>query len=57
MATSTDESIAAGVLSGTTHEVTIEKLVYGGDGLARIGHQAVFVPFAAPGDRARIRIV
>lgn len=38
------------------YEVTIEKLVYGGDGLAHIGTQAVFVPFAAPGDQARIRI-
>lgn len=41
---------------GATHEVTIEKLVYGGDGLARIGAQTVFVPFAAPGDRLRVRI-
>ena len=42
---------------GEIHEVTIEKIVYGGDGLARIGVFTVFVPFAAPGDRARIRIV
>ncbi|HWQ35996.1 MAG TPA: class I SAM-dependent RNA methyltransferase [Blastocatellia bacterium] len=41
---------------GQLHEVTIEKLVYGGDGLAHIGTQAVFVPFAAPGDQLRIRI-
>lgn len=41
---------------GETHEVTIEKLVYGGDGLARIGTQAVFVPFAATGDRLLVRI-
>jgi len=38
------------------HDVTIEKLVYGGDGLAHIGTQAVFVPFAAVGDLLRIRI-
>jgi 23S rRNA (uracil1939-C5)-methyltransferase len=42
---------------GSVHEVTIEKLVYGGEGLARIGTQAVFVPLAAPGDRLRVRIV
>ena len=41
---------------GEIHEVTIEKLVYGGDGLARIGTQAVFVPFAAAGDLLRVRI-
>jgi 23S rRNA (uracil1939-C5)-methyltransferase len=42
---------------GATHEVVIEKLVFGGDGLARLGTQAVFVPFAATGDRLRVRIV
>lgn len=42
---------------GEIYEVTIEKIVYGGDGLARIGVFTVFVPFAAPGERARIRIV
>jgi 23S rRNA (uracil1939-C5)-methyltransferase len=41
---------------GEVHEVTIEKLVYGGDGLAHVGTQAVFVPFAAPGDSLRVRI-
>ncbi len=41
---------------GERHEVTIEKLVYGGDGLARIGTQAVFVPVAAVGDRLLVRI-
>lgn len=57
MATSTDEPTTPAVSIGTTHEVTIEKLVYGGDGLARIGNQTVFVPFAAPGDHVRLRIV
>jgi 23S rRNA (uracil1939-C5)-methyltransferase len=37
-------------------EVDVEKLVFGGDGLARFGAQIVFVPFAAPGDRLRIRV-
>lgn len=42
---------------GDRCEVGIEKLVYGGDGLARVSAQTVFVPGAAPGDRLRIRIV
>jgi 23S rRNA (uracil1939-C5)-methyltransferase len=42
---------------GEYHNVMIEKLVYGGDGLARIGSHAVFVPFAAAGDRLRVKIV
>jgi 23S rRNA (uracil1939-C5)-methyltransferase len=43
---------------GETIEVTIEKVIFGGDGLARIGQRfVVFVPFAAEGDRARVRIV
>jgi 23S rRNA (uracil1939-C5)-methyltransferase len=45
------------VAVGDLYEVEIEKLVYGGDGLAHIGTQAVFVPFAAAGDRLRVRIV
>ncbi|HEX5081765.1 MAG TPA: TRAM domain-containing protein, partial [Blastocatellia bacterium] len=45
------------VAIGESYEVAIEKLVYGGDGLAHIGSQAVFAPLAAPGDFARIRIV
>jgi 23S rRNA (uracil1939-C5)-methyltransferase len=44
------------VAVGEVHEVTIEKLVFGGDGLAHIGTQAVFVPFAAVGDQLRVRI-
>lgn len=34
--------------------VTIEKLVYGGDGLARNDGQVVLVPFVAPGERVSI---
>lgn len=37
-------------------EVTIEKLVTGGDGLARHEGQAVFVPLTAPGDRVRVAV-
>lgn len=54
---STEATSPAAVQPGSVHEVTIEKLVYGGEGLARIGTQAVFVPLAAPGDRLRVRIV
>jgi len=38
-------------------EVTIEKLVYGGAGLARRSGKVVFVPFAVPGDRLIVRPV
>jgi 23S rRNA (uracil1939-C5)-methyltransferase len=42
---------------GETIEVTIEKVIFGGDGLARISQGfVVFVPFAAEGDRVRVRI-
>ncbi len=38
-------------------EVTVEKLVTGGDGLARFEGIPLFVPRAAPGDRVRVRLV
>jgi 23S rRNA (uracil1939-C5)-methyltransferase len=42
---------------GDVIEVTIEKVIFGGDGLARLAQGfIVFVPFAAEGDRARVRI-
>lgn len=41
---------------GEIQEITIEKVIYGGDGLGRVNQQTVFVPFAAPGDRLRVRI-
>ncbi len=37
-------------------EVVIEKLVTGGDGLARHEGQAVFVPLTVPGDRVRVAV-
>ena len=37
------------VAVGELYDVSIGKLVYGGDGLAHIGSQAVFVPYAAVG--------
>jgi 23S rRNA (uracil1939-C5)-methyltransferase len=38
-------------------EVTIEKLVTGGDGLARYDGIPIFVPRSVPGDRLRVRLV
>ena len=38
-------------------EVRIEKLLNGGDGLARHEGQAIFVPLTAPGDLARVNII
>jgi 23S rRNA (uracil1939-C5)-methyltransferase len=38
-------------------EVRIEKLVAGGEGLARFGSVPLFVPRSAPGDRLRVRVV
>ena len=37
--------------------VRVEKLVAGGDGLARYAEVAIFVPRSAPGDLVRVRIV
>lgn len=45
------------LLAGETVEVTIEKLVAGGDGLARHDGLPIFVPLAAPGDRLTAEIV
>ncbi|NOT64301.1 MAG: class I SAM-dependent RNA methyltransferase [Acidobacteria bacterium] len=50
------EQLAPALTLGDVVEVQIEKLVYGGEGLARYGKQTVFVPLAAPGARLRIRI-
>ena len=36
-------------------EATVEKLVYGGDGLARLDGQVVLTPFVLPGERIRAR--
>ncbi|MDX1630516.1 MAG: class I SAM-dependent RNA methyltransferase [Thermoanaerobaculia bacterium] len=40
-----------------TVELTVEKLVAGGDGLGRVDSVPVFVPRSAPGDRLLVRIV
>jgi len=44
------------IKKGHTAEVTIEKLVYGGRGLARLNGMALFVRGAVPGDRLIIEI-
>lgn len=38
-------------------EVEVERLVAGGEGLARFGGIPIFVPRSAPGDRLRVRLV
>jgi 23S rRNA (uracil1939-C5)-methyltransferase len=43
--------------SQTNFEVTIEKLIYGGEGLARVDGQVVLVPFVLPGERAAVEAV
>lgn len=37
-------------------ELTVEKLVYGGQGLARLDGRVVLVPFVLPGERVRVRL-
>jgi 23S rRNA (uracil1939-C5)-methyltransferase len=43
-----------GTLIVSNFEVTVEKLVYGGDGLARVDGRVVFAPFVLPGERVRV---
>src|SRR5258707_14273637 len=38
----------------TNFELTIEKLVYGGDGLGRVDGRVVFAPYVLPGERVRV---
>jgi 23S rRNA (uracil1939-C5)-methyltransferase len=42
---------------GAEYEGEIEKLVYGGEGLLRVGNWTVLVPLTAAGDRVRVRIL
>jgi 23S rRNA (uracil1939-C5)-methyltransferase len=40
------------------HEITLEKLTYGGDAMGRLPDgRAAFIPFGLPGERVRIRLV
>src|SRR6266571_769398 len=43
------------ILIVSNFEVTVEKLVYGGDGLARLDGRVVLAPFVLPGERIRAR--
>ena len=40
-----------------TVPVDIEKIVYGGQGMGRVGGKVVFIPFTAPGDRVTATIL
>ncbi|MGL5655841.1 MAG: 23S rRNA (uracil(1939)-C(5))-methyltransferase RlmD [Fusobacteriaceae bacterium] len=42
---------------GDLKEITIEKIVYGGEGLGYIDGFAIFVPMSVPGDKAIIEII
>jgi 23S rRNA (uracil1939-C5)-methyltransferase len=42
---------------GSVIEVATERLAYGGDGIARHNGLAIFIPFAAPGERLRVHII
>src|ERR1044071_10401601 len=42
--------------AGELLEVTVERILPGGVGLAHAGGRTVFVSLAAPGDRARVRV-
>ena len=42
---------------GTKFEVTIEKLVYGGEGLSRLDGNVIFTPCVLPGERVAVETV
>ncbi len=42
--------------TGDQVETTVEKIAFGGEGVGRIGGWVLFVPFAAEGDKLRVRI-
>ena len=42
---------------GDVVDVTTERLAYGGEAIARHDGFAIFVPYAAPGERLRVRII
>lgn len=42
--------------AGELIETVVEKLVPGGDGLARAGGKVLFIPFALPGERVLVRL-
>lgn len=40
----------------TEEDLTIEKLVYGGDGLSRLDNKVVFTPYVLPGEKVRAEV-
>src|SRR5438874_6780311 len=50
------EAGAGRLRAGQSLEVTVERPVYRGQGLARHQGQVVFVPRGLPGDRLRVRV-
>jgi len=38
-------------------EVVTERIAYGGDAIARFDGMVIFIPFAAPGERLRVRVI
>ena len=50
-------SDGAKLRAGERVEVTVERAVYRGQGLARHHGQVVFVPRGLPGDRLQVRVV
>ncbi len=52
-----DETDSAPKLfKGMEIDLTVNKLVYGGDGAGKYGETTVYVPYAIPGSRVRVRI-
>ncbi len=43
--------------TNTVREISVEKLVYGGRGLARIDGQVVLAPWVLPGETARVEVM
>ncbi|HET6639514.1 MAG TPA: class I SAM-dependent RNA methyltransferase [Gemmatimonadota bacterium] len=48
---------ASGPAAGDAVEIDVERIAYGGDGVGRADGLVVFVPWTAPGERVRARIV
>ena len=42
---------------GTKFEVTVEKLVYGGEGLSRLDSKVIFTPYVLPAERVAVEAV
>ncbi|MGL4944642.1 MAG: TRAM domain-containing protein, partial [Fusobacteriaceae bacterium] len=42
---------------GDTVEITIDKLVYGGEGLGYLDGFALFVPMSVPGDLVEVEVI